>query len=53
MNDTVFMVEVSDDDGLTWALEDVKPSSPVIAYLHNQGSPWYDVASGYTYRWLQ
>lgn len=51
--ETVFMLEVSPDEGETWQLTSAKPSSPVLAYLHIQGSPWYDVASGLTYRWPQ
>ena len=38
-------------DGETWQLKNVLASAPVLAYLHIQGSPWHDVASGLTYRW--
>lgn len=53
MNETIVLLQVSADDGQTWKDTSAKPSSAVLAYLYNQGSPWYDVATGLTYRWPQ
>lgn len=45
-----YALEVS-SDGESFDAITVRASSPIIAYLSIQGSPWYDVASGFTYRW--